>query len=94
MTCNFCSMNRMYGRTFRAYNFERVMLDLANAKNFGAQYIAFADDNITLNAKRFESLSKNRYERYFDQRRTRYKYQRLQQVQWLLGKCQDKVSFA
>ena len=56
MTCNFCSMNRMYGRTFRAYNFERVMLDLANAKNFGAQYIAFADDNITLNAKRFESL--------------------------------------
>lgn len=56
MTCNFCSMNRMYGRTFRAYNFKRVMLDLANAKNFGAQYIAFADDNITLNAKRFESL--------------------------------------
>ena len=56
MTCNFCSMNRMYGRTFRTYNFERVMLDLANAKKFGAKYIAFADDNITLNAKRFESL--------------------------------------
>ena len=32
------------------------MFDLANAKNFGAQYIAFAEDNITLNAKRFESL--------------------------------------
>jgi radical SAM superfamily enzyme YgiQ (UPF0313 family) len=56
MTCNFCSMNRMYGRTFRTYNFERVMLDLANAKKFGAKYIAFADDNITLNVKRFESL--------------------------------------
>ena len=56
MTCNFCSMNRMYGRTFRAYNFERVMLDLANGKKFGAQYITFADDNITLNVKRFESL--------------------------------------
>lgn len=56
MTCNFCSMNRMYGRTFRTYSFERVMLDLANAKKFGAKYIAFADDNITLNVKRFESL--------------------------------------
>ncbi len=56
MTCNFCSMNRMYGRTFRTYSFERVMLDLANAKKFGAQYIAFADDNITLNVKRFEAL--------------------------------------
>jgi radical SAM superfamily enzyme YgiQ (UPF0313 family) len=56
MTCNFCSMNRMYGRTFRTYRFERVMQDLANAKKFGAKYIAFADDNITLNVKRFESL--------------------------------------
>ena len=56
MTCNFCSMNRMYGRTFRTYSFERAMLDLANAKKNGAQYIAFADDNITLNVKRFESL--------------------------------------
>ena len=56
MTCNFCSMNRMYGRTFRTYTFERIMLDLANAKKNGARYIAFADDNITLNVKRFEAL--------------------------------------
>lgn len=56
MTCNFCSMNQMYGRTFRIYSFERVMLDLTNAKKAGAKYIAFADDNITLNVKRFESL--------------------------------------
>lgn len=56
MTCNFCSMNRMYGRTFRTYSFERVMQDIANAKKSGARYIAFADDNITLNVKRFESL--------------------------------------
>ncbi len=56
MTCNFCSMNRMYGRTFRTYGFERIMQDLANAKKYGARYIAFADDNITLNVKRFESL--------------------------------------
>lgn len=56
MTCNFCSMNRMYGRTFRTYSFERVMQDLANAKKNGARYITFSDDNITLNVKRFESL--------------------------------------
>ncbi|MBW7898965.1 coproporphyrinogen III oxidase [Candidatus Brocadiaceae bacterium B188] len=56
MTCNFCSMNRMYGRTFRTYSFDRIMQDLANAKKFGAKYIAFSDDNITLNVKRFESL--------------------------------------
>lgn len=56
MTCNFCSMNRMYGRTFRTYSFERVMQDLANAKKNGARYVTFSDDNITLNVKRFESL--------------------------------------
>lgn len=56
MTCNFCSMNRMYGRTFRTYSFDRVMQDLANAKKNGARYITFSDDNITLNVKRFESL--------------------------------------
>ena len=49
-------MNRMYGRTFRTYSFDRIMQDLANAKKFGAKYIAFSDDNITLNVKRFESL--------------------------------------
>lgn len=56
MTCNFCSMNRMYGRTFRTYSFERIMQDLSNAKKNGARYITFSDDNITLNVKRFESL--------------------------------------
>lgn len=56
MTCNFCSMNRMYGRTFRTYSFERIMQDLANAKKNGARYITFSDDNITMNVKRFESL--------------------------------------
>lgn len=56
MTCNFCSMNWMYGRTFRTYSFERITRDLENAKKNGARYIAFADDNITLQVKRFEAL--------------------------------------
>ncbi len=56
MPCNFCSMNHMYGRKFRAYAIERVIEDIANAKKEGAKYLAIADDNITLNTKRFEEL--------------------------------------
>lgn len=56
MTCNFCSMQRMYGRTFRTYSIERIIADISNAKKQGASYLAFADDNITLNVKRFEKV--------------------------------------
>ena len=56
MPCNFCSMNHMYGRKFRTYAIERVIEDIANAKKQGAKYLAIADDNITLNPKRFEEL--------------------------------------
>jgi radical SAM superfamily enzyme YgiQ (UPF0313 family) len=56
MTCNFCSMQRMYGRTFRTYSIERIIADIENAKKQGATYLAFSDDNITLNVKRFEKI--------------------------------------
>lgn len=56
MPCNFCSMNYMYGRTFRTYAIERVIEDISNAKKQGARYLAIADDNITLDVKRFENL--------------------------------------
>lgn len=56
MTCNFCSMQRMYGRTFRTYSIERVITDIENAKKQGATYLAFSDDNITLNVKRLEKI--------------------------------------
>ena len=49
-------MNRMYGRTFRTYKFARVVDDLTNARKYGAKYIAFTDDKITLNIKQIESL--------------------------------------
>lgn len=57
MTCKFCSMNRMYGRSFRKYKIERIIKDISNAREQGAAYIAFADDNITLDIKRFEGLA-------------------------------------
>jgi len=56
MPCNFCSMRHMYGRTFRTYDPERVVADIADSKRHGAQWILFADDNITLDVKRFERL--------------------------------------
>lgn len=57
MTCKFCSINRMYGRSFRKYKIERIIKDISNAREQGAGYIAFADDNITLDIKRFEELA-------------------------------------
>ncbi|MCB7128836.1 MAG: radical SAM protein [Candidatus Brocadiales bacterium] len=56
MPCNFCSMNQMYGRSFRTYPIERVIKDIANAKKQGAKYLAITDDNVCLNIKRLEEL--------------------------------------
>ncbi len=51
-TCNFCSMQHMYGTTFRTYEISRVMEDLGNIKKVGSNIGLFVDDNITLNPKR------------------------------------------
>ncbi len=54
--CNFCSINNMYGKSYRKYKFERVIADIKDAANRGAKSIFFVDDNITLDGKRFKSL--------------------------------------
>jgi len=46
----------MYGKVFRTFPIERVIRDIRNAKQNGAQSVFFVDDNITLDVKRFESL--------------------------------------
>ncbi|MCF6149747.1 MAG: B12-binding domain-containing radical SAM protein [Candidatus Kuenenia sp.] len=56
MPCNFCSMDKMYGKTFRRFSTERILADIANAKQYGANFIIFSDDNFALDIKRFESL--------------------------------------
>lgn len=56
MPCNFCSMDKMYGKTFRRFSIERILADIANAKQHGANFIIFSDDNFTLDIKRFETL--------------------------------------
>lgn len=56
MPCNFCSMDKMYGKTFRRFSVERMLADISNAKQQGANFIIFSDDNFTLDIKGFESL--------------------------------------
>jgi radical SAM superfamily enzyme YgiQ (UPF0313 family) len=56
MHCNFCSIDKMYGKSFRVYEIERVISDIEAAKKNGAYCFFVADDNITLNVPRFEQL--------------------------------------
>jgi radical SAM superfamily enzyme YgiQ (UPF0313 family) len=54
--CSFCSIIAMRGRNFHTYSFDRVLADLRDARDHGAQSIFLVDDNITLNVRRFEAL--------------------------------------
>jgi len=56
MSCNFCNIQNMYGRTFRTHKMERVMMDIVQAKQAGTKILLFVDDNITTHVKRFEDL--------------------------------------
>ena len=54
--CKFCSIQHMYGRSFRRYPFERILEDIRDALAHGAKSIFFPDDNITLDVRRLEGL--------------------------------------
>jgi radical SAM superfamily enzyme YgiQ (UPF0313 family) len=54
--CGFCSIIEMRGRNFHTYTFDRVLADIRDARERGAQSIFIVDDNISLNIKRFEAL--------------------------------------
>ena len=54
--CSFCSIIEMRGRNFYTYSFDRVLADIRDARDHGAQTIFLVDDNITLNVRRFEAL--------------------------------------
>ncbi len=56
--CSFCSIIQMRGRNFHTYSFDRVLADIRDAREHGAQTIFLVDDNITLNVHRFEELCK------------------------------------
>jgi anaerobic magnesium-protoporphyrin IX monomethyl ester cyclase len=54
--CKFCCIRQMYGTQFRTYKIERVLEDILDARNQGARAILIVDDNITVDANRFENL--------------------------------------
>jgi radical SAM superfamily enzyme YgiQ (UPF0313 family) len=54
--CSFCSIIEMRGRNFHRYPLDRVIADIADARERGARAIFFVDDNITLDVGRFERL--------------------------------------
>lgn len=54
--CAFCSITRMYGRTFRRYSMDRIMKDIKDVRRRGAKAIFIVDDNITLDLRHFEKF--------------------------------------
>jgi radical SAM superfamily enzyme YgiQ (UPF0313 family) len=62
-SCKFCSISKMYGRSFRTYDIERVLTDIEICRENGAEAIFFADDNISLNSNHFRSLCEEIIER-------------------------------
>jgi radical SAM superfamily enzyme YgiQ (UPF0313 family) len=58
--CNFCSMNQMYGPTFRRYSVDRVLEDVRDIYKWRRTrrvgHILFADDNVTLDIPRFMDI--------------------------------------
>ena len=54
--CNFCSIQNMYGKSYRKYKIERVLEDIRDTKKYGTRSIMMTDDNISLDGKRFKEL--------------------------------------
>jgi anaerobic magnesium-protoporphyrin IX monomethyl ester cyclase len=51
-SCNFCSINHMYGRSYRTYPLERILADLDDIYfNKKTRLIFIVDDNMVLNPK-------------------------------------------
>ena len=62
-TCNYCTITKMYGRSYRPFSIDRILRDIQDAKDHGAQAIFFTDDNIVLNKTHFEELCNGIIER-------------------------------
>src|SRR5262245_199450 len=56
LPCTFCSIRRMYGRTFRRFPIPRVLEDLRALDRGGVRGVFFVDDNITIDVPRFKEL--------------------------------------
>lgn len=56
LPCTFCSIRRMYGRTFRRFPIPRVLEDLRTLDRQGVRGVFFVDDNVTIDVPRFKEL--------------------------------------
>src|SRR5262245_39963575 len=56
LPCTFCSIRRMYGRTFRRFPIPRVIADLHALDRRGVRGVFFVDDNVTIDVPRFKEL--------------------------------------
>jgi radical SAM superfamily enzyme YgiQ (UPF0313 family) len=56
-SCNFCSIRHMYGKSFRKFSIDRIIMDLEDARRYGTEAIFITDDNITIDGKRLINLS-------------------------------------
>jgi radical SAM superfamily enzyme YgiQ (UPF0313 family) len=56
LPCTFCSIRRMYGRTFRRFPIPRVVEDLRALDRRGVRGVFFVDDNVTIDVPRFKEL--------------------------------------
>lgn len=56
LPCSYCSITRMYGRTFREYDLDRVIEDVRVMQSEGVERVFIVDDNITLNVPRLRQL--------------------------------------
>lgn len=55
-SCTFCSIHKMYGRTFRTFPVARVIADLRSLKAKGTRGVFFVDDNITNDVPRLKEI--------------------------------------
>ncbi len=56
VVCNFCSIQKMYGNSYRCHTIERIIEDLCRLKADKVECVLFVDDNITLNVPRMKEI--------------------------------------
>lgn len=54
--CDFCSIRRMYGPSYRKYALERILDDMRDARAHGARALFVCDDNVALDGRRYREL--------------------------------------
>jgi radical SAM superfamily enzyme YgiQ (UPF0313 family) len=57
MNCRFCSITKMYGKSFRKFPLQTVLAEIDELRLRGKKGVFFVDDNITLDVRWLRTLS-------------------------------------